>query len=52
MAFAAKCGYKKLLVLSGLAKKEALADWTYPEDYKPDYYVSSLKSIHDLASKL
>ncbi|KAJ3657399.1 hypothetical protein Zmor_009206 [Zophobas morio] len=48
MGFAASCGYKKLLVLSGLAKKSALEKWEFPEEYKPDFYVDSLKSVHDL----
>ena len=48
MAFATTAGYKKLLVLSGLAKKEAVLDWKFPEEFKPDFYVDSLKTVHDL----
>jgi ribonucleotide monophosphatase NagD (HAD superfamily) len=51
MSFSTKCGYKKLLVLSGLTK-ESLDRWIYPEEYKPDYYIDSLKDIHDLLLSL
>jgi hypothetical protein len=33
MGFATSCGYKKLLVLSGLTKEEALEEWGFPEEY-------------------
>jgi ribonucleotide monophosphatase NagD (HAD superfamily) len=42
---------QKLLVLSGLTK-ESLDRWIYPEEYKPDYYIDSLKDIHDLLLSL
>jgi ribonucleotide monophosphatase NagD (HAD superfamily) len=48
MGFATSCGYKKLLVLSGLTKEEALEEWGFPEEYKPEYYVDSLKTVHHL----
>ena len=51
MAFATTAGYKKLLVLSGLAKKEAVLDWKFPEEFKPDFYVDSLMTVHDLVEK-
>lgn len=51
MAFASKGGYKKLLVLTGLTKPSAITDWTYPEEYKPEYYVDNVKTIHDLVLK-
>jgi ribonucleotide monophosphatase NagD (HAD superfamily) len=52
MGFATKCGYKKLLVLSGVTGKEALEKWTFPEEYKPDYYVDSWKTVHDLICRI
>ncbi|RZC42463.1 Hydrolase 6 domain containing protein, partial [Asbolus verrucosus] len=45
MGFAANCGYRKLLVLSGLTKRSSLANWAFPEEYKPDYYVDNLSSL-------
>ncbi|XP_044255665.1 4-nitrophenylphosphatase-like [Tribolium madens] len=51
MGFATKCGYKKLLVLSGLTKNEVLEDWKYPQEYQPDFYVDSLKSVEDLIQR-
>jgi HAD superfamily hydrolase (TIGR01450 family) len=52
MGFATKCGYKKLLVLSGVTGKEALEKWTFPEEYKPDYYVDSWKTVYDLICRI
>ncbi|KAJ3657394.1 hypothetical protein Zmor_009201 [Zophobas morio] len=52
MGFATKFGYKKLLVLSGLTKEGALEDWKFPEEYRPDYFVDSLKSVHDLIGRI
>jgi ribonucleotide monophosphatase NagD (HAD superfamily) len=52
MGFATKCGYKKLLVLSGVTGKEALEKWTFPEEYKPDYYVDSWKTVYDLTCRI
>ncbi|EFA02139.1 Pyridoxal phosphate phosphatase-like Protein [Tribolium castaneum] len=52
MGFATKCGYKKLLVLSGLTKKEDLDEWKYEEEYKPEFYVNSLKVVHELIEKI
>lgn len=47
MGFSANCGYIKLLVLSGLSKKEDVEDWRYPEELKPDFYADNLKVVHD-----
>ncbi|KAJ3657396.1 hypothetical protein Zmor_009203 [Zophobas morio] len=47
MAFAANCGYKKLLVFSGLSNRSCVEEWTFPEEYKPDFYAESLKSVHE-----
>ncbi|KAJ8919373.1 hypothetical protein NQ315_016466 [Exocentrus adspersus] len=46
MAFASKCGYQKLLVLTGLTKKENLSNWEHPEEHKPEYYVESLSVLN------
>lgn len=51
MGFGTKCGYKKLLVLSGLTQKEAIENWKFPEEYKPDFYVDNLESVHDLIER-
>lgn len=51
MAFATNCGFKKLLVFTGLTRPNAITNWTYPEKDKPDYYVDSVKTIYDLALK-
>lgn len=48
MAFAKCCEYQTLLVLSGLTAETQLFNWSYPEQYKPDYYVKDLKTFHEL----
>lgn len=52
MGFATNFGYKKLLVLTGLTKEDALKDWKFPEEHKPDFYVDTLKSVHDLILRI
>lgn len=52
MGFASISGFKKLLVFSGLTRKEVLEKWTFPEELKPDYYVDSLKDIYEIFNKL
>nr|XP_015834454.1 PREDICTED: phosphoglycolate phosphatase 2-like isoform X1 [Tribolium castaneum] len=52
MGFATKCNYRKLLVLSGLTKKEQVEDWAFNDELKPDFYVDSLKILHDLIVKI
>lgn len=48
MAFAANCGFKKLLVFSGVTKPQVVENWTLPEEYKPDYYATSLGTVLDI----
>ncbi|XP_044255664.1 phosphoglycolate phosphatase 2-like [Tribolium madens] len=48
MGFASAFGCKKLLVFSGLTRKEVLNDWQFPEKLKPDYYVDSLNDIYEI----
>lgn len=52
MVFAAQCTYQKLLVLSGLSTMSDLEKWAFPEEYKPDFYVESLKTVHELIEKV
>lgn len=46
MKFASLSNYKKLLVLSGLTKKEDLENWNYSEEYAPDYYIENLETLY------
>lgn len=46
MGFASLASYQKLLVLSGISKKEDLENWNYPDAYAPDYYVENLATLH------
>ncbi|XP_023024353.2 uncharacterized protein [Leptinotarsa decemlineata] len=48
MKFANIGSYQKLLVLTGLTKIEHIRDWQFPEEYKPEYYVESLKVLNDI----
>ncbi|XP_044262716.1 4-nitrophenylphosphatase-like [Tribolium madens] len=52
MAFASNCGYKKLLVLSGNTHKNQLLNWKFPDKSGMDYYVDSLKVVHDILSAI
>ncbi|XP_063927579.1 uncharacterized protein LOC135140814 [Zophobas morio] len=52
MAFAGNCGYRKLLVLSGLESKSSLENWGYEEKWKPEFYVDSLKEMHEMALRV
>jgi farnesyl diphosphate phosphatase len=40
--FADKCGFQKLLVLSGVTSKEILHDPKHTDNFLPDYYANSL----------
>ncbi|XP_018579308.1 4-nitrophenylphosphatase-like [Anoplophora glabripennis] len=46
--FATKCGYQKLLVLTGITNKDHLSNWDHPEEYKPQYYVENLNVLHEI----
>ncbi|CAG9856661.1 unnamed protein product [Phyllotreta striolata] len=46
MKFAGVGGYKKLLVLSGSAKKDDVVRWTRGQDAKPDYYIDNLAALN------
>lgn len=46
MAFATNSGFQKLLVLSGVSKKEDLENWEHSDNTKPQYYVGSLKDVY------
>jgi phosphoglycolate/pyridoxal phosphate phosphatase family enzyme len=48
MGFATKCGYKRLLVLSGLTQKEEVTTWRFAEELRPEYYVDSLKDVYEM----
>jgi ribonucleotide monophosphatase NagD (HAD superfamily) len=48
MGFATKCGYKRLLVLSGLTQKEEVTTWSFAEELRPEYYVDSLKDVYEM----
>ncbi|XP_063927581.1 uncharacterized protein LOC135140816 [Zophobas morio] len=50
MGFATNCGYQKLLVLSGLTSRETMEKWEFPEEFKPEYYVESLKVVWESLS--
>lgn len=52
LGFATKCGYRKLLVLSGVTTKESMQKWAFPPEYKPQYYVTSLKAIYEIIGKI
>nr|QYV43148.1 phosphoglycolate phosphatase 2 [Colaphellus bowringi] len=45
-------GYQKLLVLTGIAGKEDINNWQYPEEYKPEYYVESLNVFNNILKSL
>lgn len=47
MKFATLGNYIKLLVLSGVTKKEDLENWIYSEAYVPNYYVETLGALFD-----
>lgn len=46
MGFAAECGFKKILVLSGGSAKNDL-EKRYDWSIKPDFYAESLMDIHN-----
>lgn len=46
MKFASIGGYKKLLVLTGSAKKEDILKWSHGESNKPDYYIESIGALN------
>ncbi|XP_028134704.1 uncharacterized protein LOC114329719 [Diabrotica virgifera virgifera] len=48
MAMGAKAGFQKLLVLSGISSIEDIRDWKHPEEYKPEYYISSLNDLNNI----
>lgn len=48
MGFAAVGGYQKLLVLSGTASIADINNWEYPEEYKPNYYISDLTELNEI----
>jgi ribonucleotide monophosphatase NagD (HAD superfamily) len=48
MGFATQCGYKRLLVLSGLTQKEEVTTWRFAEELRPEYYVDSLKDVYEM----
>lgn len=52
MEFAAKCGFKKLLVLSGNADINDVKNWTFSADLKPDYYLQNLGCAHSVIENL
>ncbi|KAG5896761.1 hypothetical protein JTB14_031740 [Gonioctena quinquepunctata] len=52
MGFAHTGGYNKLLILTGITKIEDIHDWRYPEEFKPEYYVESLKVLHDIMKSI
>ena len=52
MEFATKFGYKKLLPLSGFTTKEQVVPWSFKDEYKPDFYVDSLKSLNEIIQSL
>lgn len=45
MGLAAAAGCKKLLVLTGVTKKNDILNWTYPEELLPEYYIDSLNEL-------
>ncbi|XP_066253953.1 uncharacterized protein [Euwallacea similis] len=52
MIFATNCGFKKLLVLTGLTSDENLKNWKHDEGFKPDYVSDSIKDLFIVASKV
>lgn len=52
MKFAAICGFKKLLVLSGSANINDVENWIFSNDLKPDYYLQNLRYLHNIIEKI
>ncbi|CAG9836082.1 unnamed protein product [Diabrotica balteata] len=52
LGFATVNNYQKLLVLTGNTKIKNIQNWTYPEEYKPNYYIQSLHELNVLLVKL
>lgn len=52
MGFAARCGFKKLLILSGNANFEDVKNWTFSDGLKPDYYLNDLQDLHHVIEKM
>ncbi|XP_060528299.1 uncharacterized protein LOC132703189 [Cylas formicarius] len=51
VAFANQSGFQSLLVLSGTTKADEVANWNFPDDHKPHYYVTSLKELSEVLEK-
>ncbi|XP_076267906.1 uncharacterized protein LOC143200972 [Rhynchophorus ferrugineus] len=47
IAFGAHCGFKTLLVLSGITEKHEVDDWKYSEEFKPDYVIENLGDLFE-----
>ncbi|XP_050313341.1 uncharacterized protein LOC126748272 [Anthonomus grandis grandis] len=45
MAFGVNSGFKTCLVLGNLSSTSLVQNWTYPEEYKPDYVISEVAEI-------
>uniref|UniRef100_A0A6P7F223 4-nitrophenylphosphatase-like n=1 Tax=Diabrotica virgifera virgifera TaxID=50390 RepID=A0A6P7F223_DIAVI len=52
LGFATVNNYQKLLVLTGNTKMKNIQNWTYPEEYKPNYYIQSLHELNMLLAQL
>jgi ribonucleotide monophosphatase NagD (HAD superfamily) len=51
MSFAHKCGFRKLLVLSGITSEDTLLSPGLAEEFLPDYYANSLADFIDFFEK-
>ncbi|XP_030748830.1 glycerol-3-phosphate phosphatase-like [Sitophilus oryzae] len=47
IAFGTHCGFKTLLVLSGITEKHEVEEWSFAEEFKPDFIIQDLGSLFE-----